>query len=145
MLRGNPSRRPLPAGEPKPEALREAKPPHWLKGRARRAWIDLAPLLIKLKVLTEADRMALGMLCDVYGEYLDARDVVRHKGMTYETRTTMGGLKIQTRPEVFIAADAWRRTAAMMQQFGLTPASRSKVSATDEADEDPIEAFLRSM
>lgn len=48
---------------------------------------------------------------------------------TYETTTPTGSVMFRTRPEVALANDAWRRATVMLQQFGLTPASRPKVDA----------------
>lgn len=144
VLQGNPSRRPLNAKEPQPEVLAEAAPPTFLKGRARLAWVELSPLLVKLRVLTEADRMALGLLCDTYGEWLELRADIRKHGRTYKLNTKTGDVMWMPRPEVAMAADAWRRSNLMLQQFGLTPSSRSKVSAAGEEQADLFEEFLRS-
>lgn len=128
--------------EPKFAVLADAKPPTWLKGRGRKAWADLAPMLIQIGVLTEADRPALLMLCDTYGEWMDLRDVVRREGHTYEVETKTGTM-IMNRPEVAQASDCWRRVNLMLGQFGMTPASRTKVSAASNSEDvDPFEELL---
>lgn len=143
LLEGTARRDRINASEPQPPLLLEARPPAWLKGRGRRAWKELAPVLTEMRVLTVGDRAALMLLCDVYAEFMDARDAVRKHGQVYTMAVKGGGYMLMPRPEVSIAADAWRRASAMMQQFGLTPASRSKVSAKDAIESDPFEEFLR--
>ena len=53
--------------------------------------------------------------------------MIAAKGETYETTTPAGSVMIRQRPEVALAADAWRRYAAMLQRFGLDPVSRARV------------------
>lgn len=93
-----------------------------------------------MQVMTGADPVALGLLCDALADYMAARDVVRKKGTTYETEGDAGTM-LRQRPEVYIAADAWRRAKLMLTEFGLTPASRAKVSAADVGPTDPLEAW----
>jgi P27 family predicted phage terminase small subunit len=150
-LAGNPGRRPLSSAEPEPPVLAEATPPEWLDERAREMWTALSPLLINLKVLTVADAAALSALCDAWSEWRLARDVVKRDGMVSEepvmTRSgEIAGYKIRQRPEVGIASDAWRRVRLMMVEFGLTPASRTKVhGVTPEAEADPFDAFEKQV
>lgn len=40
-------------------------------------------------------------------------------------------------------ADAWKRIRAMLGEFGMTPAARSKVTINTPAEEDPFEAFMK--
>lgn len=142
LLKGNPGKRQVNKAEPMPPAGR-TKPPSWLKGRARRLWGRIAPILSRMKVLTSADPHALALLCDAYAEYLDARDVVRAEGSVYESRhiqTDKDGhmierIIIRPRPEVAIASDAWKRIRAMMQEFGLTPSSRSRIEVPGDTEE----------
>ncbi|HLI51909.1 MAG TPA: phage terminase small subunit P27 family [Thermomicrobiaceae bacterium] len=130
------------ANEPKP-GMGNIKPPAWLKGEGRKAWRWLAPALQEMNILTNADPHALALLCDAYAEYLAARAVIRDEGMTYTTFSTSGSKMVRARPEVAIAADAWRRVNQMMQQFGLTPSSRAKVSAAPEEAVDPFAEWER--
>ena len=47
----------------------------------------------------------------------------------------------RVRPEQAIAADAWRRAASMLAQFGMTPAARPKVEAMPPAEPDALAVF----
>lgn len=165
VLQGNPGKRSLNTDEPTPPAG-EVKAPTWLKGRGRRFWKSIAPILEEMGVLTTADPNALAMLCDVLAEYVEARELVRKYGMTYESQTMNAHTKrvlnaeedpeededvfdpnaisvmIRPRPEVRIASDAWRRARAMMQEFGLTPSARTRVKGDPKDEEDEFEALM---
>lgn len=92
-------------------------------------------------LLTTADPHALALLCDAYAEYLDCRAQIKRVGRVYKVKTKTGEM-VMTRPEVGMAADAWRRVLRMMTEFGLTPSSRAKIHATPPADADPFEDYL---
>jgi P27 family predicted phage terminase small subunit len=126
--------------EPKPEILDPQSPaPAWLSPRAQEAWTDILPMLTSMRVATSVDPAAFAMLCDALGEYIDARAVVIEQGATYWTRGKVEMLR--SRPEVTIASEAWRRAKMMLTEFGLTPASRAKVSAAPAGESDPLEKW----
>lgn len=75
-----------------------------------------------MRVMTDADRDGLALLCDALAEYVAVRDA----GTSWNN-----------------TADAWRRVNLMLQQFGMTPSSRAKVSTVGDAkDADPLDTFL---
>ncbi|MGQ7114009.1 P27 family phage terminase small subunit, partial [Escherichia sp. TWPC-MK] len=41
-------------------------------------------------------------------------------------------------------ADAWKRLRAMLGEFGMTPASRSKVNAKGPESVDPLAEFMKA-
>ena len=141
LLHGNPGKRPLNDAEPKPDAS-DQKPPTWLKGRARREWKRIAPMVADMGVLTVADNDAAALMCDALAEYIEAREVVRQHGATYEAEAKNGAVIVRPRPEVGMYQDAWRRVLRMMTDFGMTPSSRAKVQAGEKKSEDPFEEFM---
>ncbi|WP_345059492.1 phage terminase small subunit P27 family [Hymenobacter glaciei] len=99
-----------------------------------------------MKVCTVADGPALQLLTEALAEWAQARQAVQDRGLTYETTTVSGNIMRRPNPEVAIAADAWRRALAMLSQFGLTPAARSKVSAQlGEDAKDPFADMLADL
>lgn len=140
-MEGNASKRPLPEDEPTP--VRGVPPrPTWLSKSARRYWRGITETLDKLEVLTVADGAAVALLCEALAEQAAARAVIEATGATYEAQTQTGSAIVRQRPEVAMAADAWRRASAMLQQFGLTPASRTRVRAVPDNPPDPFDEFL---
>ena len=103
------------------------KPPATLSLAARGFWKELAKLLDGSGVLAEADRQALALTCSALAEHQAAQSVVAASGATYEAKTEAGTVLHRQRPEVAIAADAWRRALRGLIEFGLTPASRGRI------------------
>lgn len=128
--------------EPTP-TLTDDKPPVWLKGRGRKGWRWIAPVVADMKILTDADKAALALLCDALGDYTECQEALRRDGRFYETLTKLGERMIKPHPAVAQASDAWRRAARMMVEFGMTPSARSRVKAAAEKEVDPFEAFLQ--
>lgn len=93
----------------------DTTPPAWLAPLAREHWEELAPILSRGRVLTEADRSALAVLCDDYSLWRTDR-ILGHK-----------------------AKDRYIR---MLCEFGLTPSSRSRIKAPPEKPKDELELFL---
>lgn len=143
LVEGNPGRRPLNDKEPKPPRGIPKCPPH-LSERARGLWKKIGPHLDKMGVLTIADGTALELMCEAYAEYWECREVIIAGGATFTSETLAGGLMERARPQVAMQADAWRRVLSMLAQFGLTPASRSKVKTGDTEKVDPMDAFLNA-
>jgi len=120
--------------------------PEWLSDEAKAYWQQIGAVLLSMKVVTVADGPAMMLLCDTLAEWAEAREFVRLNGMTYETETKMGDSMHRAYPQVAMASDAWRRSMSMLVQFGLTPASRSKVSALGTDDEkDPFEEMMNDL
>jgi len=119
------------------------RPPAWLElsPLARRAWHDLAPLLRRMGVLTNADRVALSLLCDALASYVTAKEIATTEGSTYETTSETGTL-IRAHPVVAMGAEASRFAKTMLSEFGLTPAARSKVSRVGSDQKDPTQQWL---
>jgi len=121
--------------------------PNWLSQAGQAAWENLAPTLIDMGLLTTADVHSFALLCEAYALYVSASETITANGPTYESVNVKTGVTmVRQRPEVAIAADAWRRTALMMQQFGMTPSARGRVQvpkATTDDERDPFDAWER--
>lgn len=152
-LTGNAGKRKLNKNEPVPPPG-PTDPPPWLDGLALEIWGRLAPIVRAMKVLDTSDVDALALLCDVYADYLDARAFVKKHGRTYTVSVQVGTdpetgdpvieQRYRVRPEVVITQEAWKRIRPMMQEFGMTPSARSRVTAKSAADDDPVESWMKS-
>lgn len=142
VVQGNAGKRALNKNEPKPKAKRPKVPSH-LSPKAKTAFRNVCDLLEDMGVLTIADGMALEMMCDAYSEWRDLRKIIDKHGSTYVTTGTSGDEVVKARPEVAMASDAWKRVKAMMAEYGMTAASRTKVQTTEPEAEDPLEAYRK--
>ncbi|WP_051396726.1 phage terminase small subunit P27 family [Bradyrhizobium elkanii] len=138
MLRGNPGHEAIPRGEPKPRGYDKVPPPpSRLKDEARDEWLRLAPELHRLGLLTVADIAPLMLYCDAYGTWCEAQDAMtaikaddpHHFGLL--TRTERG---IAANALVKIARDAAHDLLRYAQEFGFTPASRTRISGGASAE-----------
>lgn len=127
---------------PQPERERPSAPAH-LSEIGREMWGYVVKLTDDAGVLTELDALAVEQLVEAYADWREARDIVQCEGTHYETENASGGKMIRPHPAVAMRADAARRFHSLMAEFGLTPASRSKVSARgDDGKEDPADSYF---
>lgn len=90
------------------------EPPDWLLKTARDHWLELAPVLARAGLLTDADRHSLALLCESFGRF-------RHD------------------PTDNRARELYRKLCV---EFGLTPSSRSRLKSTAEKPKDALAEFL---
>ena len=139
ILEGNPGKRPLNKNEPKP--LKEAPPcPKWLEPEAKKEWRRLAKSLEAMGVLTEADMAAFAGYCQAYARWKQAEEFMSQRGMVCQTSSGYW----QQIPQVSIAQQYLKLMQQFAEQFGLTPAARSRIIAGngDNVPVDDMDALL---
>lgn len=97
---------------------------------AKEIWDSIVPELDAMGLLTTADGVQLGELCSSLALVQRLRRYLEENGASYPV---MDGERIvcyRKRPEVGILAEAQIRADKLASQFGLTPASRSRVEVT---------------
>jgi len=134
-LDGGASHRRRNPNEPKPPAS-AATCPDWLRGDpiARRIWDAEAPTMIRLGLLTVADRLLFAALCERAAVYWRAARKLR-RGLTHKNRAN-GRVKL---PEVDIAKGALDGLKQLAAAFGMSPSDRKGlwVALGAEAPRDP--------
>lgn len=121
--------------------------PTWLSEEGQKSFVELSTLLHDMSVLTQADEVSLTLLCDAYGDYKQAKEVINTLGPTQDVTSREGHTKSIQRPEVLIANQAFTRVFQLLKEFGLTPSSRAKVNAIENQGKTPdikIENFFSS-
>jgi P27 family predicted phage terminase small subunit len=144
LIKGNPGKRALNRNEPEPPKGVPA-PPEELCARAKQEWYVFARLIDDMGIMTLGDGYALARMCEVYAELLRVEQFLRDEGCVVESVTRDGGLLYRARPEVGIRSDCETKFKAYLQEFGLTPSSRSKIqvpSGSKKKDSDPIARFF---
>jgi P27 family predicted phage terminase small subunit len=142
ILRGNPGKRKIKAGEPAPPESGIAMP-EYLGPVARARWAVMLPILQGVRVMTRADVEALARYCDTYEWWLATRAKLRADGDTYPILNDKGEVKyIAQRPEVAIAHKLASQLHALEADFGLTPSSRTKLATQVEVKKDELEDFF---
>ncbi|WP_243077734.1 phage terminase small subunit P27 family [Pantoea sp. MQR6] len=142
LVKGNPSKRALNKAEPKPPSGVPLIPKHFNK--QEKYWFKrIGEELDCSGVISKLDGMALELLIGAYVEWRKHRDVIDQVGETYNVTNMAGETLVKAHPQVAMMSDAWKRLRAMMSEFGMTPASRSKVSSDGQGEADPLEEFLK--
>lgn len=129
-LEGNPGKRHLNDAEPQPPAPEPStfnRPPPELEGniQATEEWSRLAPMLVKCRQITEADRSVLVALCLEWSRYLAATRELATLGLVIKAPS---GYLIPN-PYLSIATRALAGCNRLWVELGLTPSSRSRVRA----------------
>lgn len=138
VLEGNPSHRPLPKNEPKPE-LGVPECPSWLPEDAQAEWHRVAPELSKLGLLAKIDGSALAAYCAAYARWKLAEETLKVAGLTFNTQAGY----VAQHPCVGMANKALAEMLRFGREFGLTPSSRGRMALPGEAERhDPMEALL---
>lgn len=137
-LAGNPGKRPLNKREPKPRKKQGMPVPRHLREEARREWRRLRPELEAAGLLTAVDADALALYCETYATWVEATAQAQKEGLIVYTDK---GYPVQN-PLLGIANQAARMLRAMLIEFGMTPASRSRVAVEGAGEVDPLDAFL---
>jgi P27 family predicted phage terminase small subunit len=117
-----------------PEASEfKAKPPEHLDERAVAEWKRLVPILKRMKVLREPDYIALEILCQSYSTMVQAQEKLSQSGLIY---TAPGSGYIQQSPLLSIVNQAAATVSKQLREFGLTPAARTRIQATDNPSDE---------
>lgn len=113
-----------------------------LSPKAREHWPFIRQCLQKLPVSTEADIASIQRLVECYAEVRVLQDICRLEGRFYESKTKEG-IIIRAHPAVGALSEADRRLRAYLTDFGLTPASRTRVKGDGNGDapKDPLSEF----
>lgn len=132
ILQGRAGHHPLPENEPEPDVNIPAPPVH-LSKIALEEWNRITPELEILGLISNIDRTALAAYCQCYGRWVQAekqilKDAEEHQNTGF-TDTTTNGNVIQS-PLVGIANMALQLMHKYLTEFGMTPSSRSRVTAS---------------
>ena len=117
--------------EPKPK-LGAPPMPSWLSREAKAEWKRVVPELERLGLLSQLDRAALALYAQAYGRWAEAEKELVVHGLIVKTKS---GMLIQN-PYLWIANRAAKQMSEMLAEFGMSPSSRTRVTATKPTDAD---------
>lgn len=124
QLHGRPGHRPINKREPKAKSLADLKPPTHLTRIAKARWRRMVKVLDQAKVLTILDADALELYCVNYSRW---REAIRHLNTLKKHQVVKTDQSIKANPWVKIAEKASDQCARLLEQFGMTPAGRTRV------------------
>jgi len=142
VLEGNPGKRKLNDREPVPPKS-DIKCPTWLMPEAKKEWKRLAPSLEAMGVLTMADLTAFSGYCQAFARWKEAEEFITQHGSIFKTPSGY----VQQVPQVSIAQQNLKIMQSFCTEFGLTPATRTRIIAAgggpEDSAEDPMERLLK--
>ncbi len=142
-----PGRKPIPTqlkivrGEKRPCRLKEDQPkpkadkiekPFELSEVADEQWDKIVGQLQDAKLITNIDTHALALYCESYATWTDANKWIRLKGTVVKSKN---GHLVQS-PFFHVANKSQDQMTKMLVEFGMTPSSRTRVSAVEGPDDD---------
>lgn len=137
ILEGNPGKQKLNTAEPMPQVPDAIpKPPKRLMPEAKKEWKRLAPSMVAMGLLTEVDLAAFAELCQNYAYYIAADKEVANlgeKGPLAMMKTNSG--YTQQHPVLSLRRQYYELWHKGLADFGLTPASRSRLAVGVAAGE----------
>ncbi len=134
LLTGNPGKRALNERGPQPTLVASLpKPPRHLSPAGREEWLRVGSLLLRTRVLTEADLTALSAYATVYGRWMTAECEIKRKGILVPA-SPRSKIKVQNLM-LPVANKAFQQMAQLLGEFGLTPSSRTRVVAADASQD----------
>lgn len=142
IIRGNPGKRAIKNDEPRfNPSLPE--PPKHLDNDAKKEWERICLELYGQGLLTDVDRAVLAGYCQAYARWVQAERAIQRMS---ERDMLTGGLMIKTtngnaiqNPLVGTANKALELMMKAATEFGMTPSSRSRITANpNEQEENPF-------
>jgi P27 family predicted phage terminase small subunit len=125
LLKGNPGKRRVRV-PPEPTRTEQCpEPPEHLQGYAKKAWLELAPELHRLNLLTVLDVGPFGAYCWAYARWQQAEEALQRSG-ELTIKTAEGHPRVN--PLVRIASQAMDDMRRIGAEFGLSPNARLRLS-----------------
>jgi P27 family predicted phage terminase small subunit len=91
-----------------------------------------------MKVLTEADSLALASLCQAYSTMVKAQAKLSESGLLYKTQSGY----LQQSPLLSIVNSCVETITRLCREFGLTPAARARLQVPDGPRDDVRDGIL---
>lgn len=132
-LAGNPGKRKLRRGEPRPgqAKVRKRRMPRGLSDGAKRLWRMLAGDLVELNLLTDVDVPAFMLMAEHFGIAKEAARVVADEGLQ-----TIDEHKCKRKhPLLQVLRDNSTAFRMYATEFGLTPSCRARMNVQPEPEQ----------
>lgn len=120
--------------------------PEHLSDLAKRTWVVWEAYLREMGTFRPEFCVALEEACELRADCVELRHEITKSGRFYNTTNRDGAVMIRPHPASGQLADAQRRLATYLSEFGLTPVGRAKllslkITETDDHS-DPADAFF---
>ncbi|WP_096735981.1 P27 family phage terminase small subunit [Brachyspira sp. G79] len=111
-------------------------PPNYFNKYSIKKWKELAPIFAEKNMLGPADISAFELLCLHYGDAMNLYEAMINEGGSIAGY--LSGKNSQTMGEYLAYHKAITAYHKMLTEFGLTPASKKKVSSPETIEDEDI-------
>jgi P27 family predicted phage terminase small subunit len=126
VVEGNRGKRALSKSEPDPEYLSDLTAPDWMPEGARRVWDEIVPTLRASRLLATVDVQMLSMGCVAIAEFRHAARLAEERKLTDSASSI--------HPALMVKSMAFKQAMAVLQQFGMSPAARTRIAVQPQGD-----------
>jgi P27 family predicted phage terminase small subunit len=119
--------------------------PDWLNKQAKSIFRMIATDLYSMGIMLPEYKYQLAILSAEYAQYIEAQRRIQQEGLTLIEEDTAGNPKSRKHPAAEIATTKSRTISTLLDNFGLNPAARERISRVESAssgDDDPLEDYL---
>lgn len=147
LIEGEKNKDRINKNEPKPRPI-TPDPPAGMDRYASAEWKRMAPILGRLGLLTEVDGAALAAHCKLHSLDIQTSKALKECGdklLTYKTTVDMdGGTNIEAKvnPLVTLQLKIIAQKRVYLNDFGMNPASRAKISVPGAGENGAYEDLL---
>lgn len=138
LIEGNKGKRSLNKHEPDPEYLSDLTAPGYLSVPASAVWDEIVPHLRQAKLLTKVDVPMLAMGCNAIAQYRAAAHRAGEELIRSKTIEGEDGKTVETgehvNPWLIVQSMSFKQAMAVFQQFGMSPAARTRVAVNPQGD-----------
>lgn len=104
-------------------------------------WKAISEEYLRIGLITNVDTGSLFTLCNEFGTYCEADDLIKGKGLeveedVYSAKGELVGTKNVVNPMLKVRNDAFKNYNSMCSKFGITPADRARLSAPENKEDD---------
>lgn len=130
LVEGNRGKRAISKQEPDPEYLNDLAAPSFLSAGAADVWNEIAQNLRNARLLTKLDVPMLAMGCEA---------LARYRRLTAESNTESQEIGSKESEKdawmlTTIQSMSFKQAMTVLQQFGMSPAARTKIAIQPQGD-----------
>ncbi len=116
--------------------------PTYFSKIAKLEWVSVCEQLIEMESLHRVDLALLSAYCVEMASYLEAIKAIKKEGSVITLPGKAGEYKMQN-PWVGVKNSALKNAQTLANQFGFTPAARSKISISPKEKESEFEKMRK--
>jgi P27 family predicted phage terminase small subunit len=113
---------------------------------AKSLWRSIVDEYLPIGILTNVDVGSLLILCNEYGTYCEADDLIKAQGLEVEENVyskdgDLIGTKKVPNQMLKVRNDAFKNYNSMCSKFGITPSDRARLSAPVKNEQNQFSDF----